>query len=272
MQLPLELAASLGRQLGNDPRPGAPPLAFIDDEPFLLELQGSLDPPKGEDPDTTEHLGGMSAVRVGKLDFENPKKPILRIAHHRLEGKVEKLATPYALLRTRPKREDDACADDRPAKRARTSPPPSAESASSLQAGSGGAEKPAKRIEIVALIRHKLVFSKRPEPLIDVSSEADPTFETRKRAALESNKGVKGPRGAAAAAAAIMAGGKEGTDTPVVSAAVAAENGTGAGASTSKVSGANPDPMRKPANASKALSFFAPRRPAVAKTADKDAR
>lgn len=73
MQLPLEASPSLVEQLASDQGgQGVPPLAFIDDEPFLLELQGSLDPPKGEDSDTTERLGGMSGVRVGKLDFENP--------------------------------------------------------------------------------------------------------------------------------------------------------------------------------------------------------
>lgn len=75
MQLPLELSPSLADQLASDQGQGVPPLAFIDDEPFLLELQGSLDPPKGEDADTTERLGGMSGVRVGKLDLENPVSP-----------------------------------------------------------------------------------------------------------------------------------------------------------------------------------------------------
>ncbi|GAA5989010.1 hypothetical protein JCM10908_006267 [Rhodotorula pacifica] len=258
MQLPLVPTISLADHLTSEQADKPPPLAFIDDEPFLLELQGSLDPPKGEDADTTEQLGGMSGVRVGKLDLENPKKPILRIAHHRLEGKVEKLATPYALLRTRPNaggpvtplESSSFDADSgRPAKRARTSPPPP--STDTLTAASVS-----KRIEIVALIRNKLVFSKRPEPLIDVSSEADPTFETRKRAALESNKGVKGPRGAAAAAAAVAA-----TANGASASADGAEKGARPDAAAPTSTSA-PKPVK--AGLGKASSFFAPMKPVAA--------
>ena len=86
MQLPLEPSASLADQLASDQGgQGVPPLAFIDDEPFLLELQGSLDPPKGEDADTTERLGGMSGLRVGKLDFENPVSPFLVVGRSLLK-------------------------------------------------------------------------------------------------------------------------------------------------------------------------------------------
>ena len=201
------------------------------------------------------------------------KKPVLRIAHHRLEGKIEKLATPYALLRTRPKRDDSSSPRDadseRPAKRPRTDPcddGPSAATSRSVPEG-GNSDVPSKRIEIVALIRNKLVFSKRPEPLIDVSSEADPTFETRKRAALESNKGVKGPRGAAAAVAAATAAGS-------TASAALAKPAAGKGVSTGEVGGevsakAPAHAGAKPAKAGlgKASNFFAPRKPAAAKPA-----
>lgn len=206
------------------------------------------------------------------------KKPILRIAHHRLEGKVEKLAIPYALLRTRPRLDDnDSSADGRPTKRARTSPPPTG-SISSARVDKGVQEKPGKQIEIVALIRHKLVFSKRPEPLIEVSSEADPTFETRKRAALESNKGVKGPRGAAAAAAAAAATAATATATTATTAESEGDmNAPGAAgkvgnadAGAAEVDRVSSGPLRKPANAGKASSFFAPRKPAAAQPADGD--
>ncbi|POY76229.1 hypothetical protein BMF94_0424 [Rhodotorula taiwanensis] len=249
MGIPLKPTSLLAHQLASQGHADLPPLAFIDDEPFLLELQGSLDPPKGEDPALDL---GMDGVRVGKLDLENPKKPVLRIAHHRLEGKVEKLATPYALLRTQPKPWTDA--DSRPTKRARTrspSPPtshPLSEShnskaaASSTTSSSSSTATQRTEIEIVALIRHKIVFSRRPEPLIDVSSEADPTFADRKRAALESNKGVKGPRGMAAAAAAAAAAGPGAT--------VSKEASTAA-------------PAKPKAATGKAAAFFAPRKPAA---------
>lgn len=73
MRLSLTVTPTLTSQLALEASPDAPPLAFIDDEPFLLELQGSLDPPKGEDPALEL---GMEGVRVGKLDLDNPVSPI----------------------------------------------------------------------------------------------------------------------------------------------------------------------------------------------------
>ncbi|BGP57568.1 hypothetical protein JCM8202_000472 [Rhodotorula sphaerocarpa] len=236
MRLSLTVTPTLTSQLALEASPDAPPLAFIDDEPFLLELQGSLDPPKGEDPALEL---GMEGVRVGKLDLDNPKKPVMRIAHHRLEGKIEKLATPYALLRTQPESAPDSEAattnkashsavreGDRPTKRARTrSPSPDPSTLQTSQVAS-----PPNRIEIVALIRHKIIFSRRPEPLIDVSSEADPTFAERKGAAPAESR-------AGAEAAKAAAGSAEGPEK-----SKPAKDKTGLG---------------------KAASFFAPRKPAA---------
>lgn len=69
MGIPLKPTSLLAHQLASQGHADLPPLAFIDDEPFLLELQGSLDPPKGEDPALEL---GMDGVRVGKLNLENP--------------------------------------------------------------------------------------------------------------------------------------------------------------------------------------------------------
>lgn len=182
----------------------------------------------------------------------------MRIAHHRLEGKIEKLATPYALLRTQPRSAPDSEAattnkashsavreGDRPAKRARTRSP----SPDSTTAQTSLAASTPNRIEIVALIRHKIIFSRRPEPLIDVSSEADPTFAERKRAALESNRGSKGPRGAAAAESAP-------TESRAGAEAAKATAGAAEGPEKNK-------PAKDKTGLGKAASFFAPRKPAA---------
>ncbi|BGP19312.1 hypothetical protein JCM10213_006201 [Rhodosporidiobolus nylandii] len=214
MRLPLAPTPACQLQLASPPNKDDPPLVFIDNEPFILELQGILEAPPGTAEEAqSEGRSEMEGVRVGKVDLSDPKKPILRIAHHRLEGKLETLLTPYALLRTtrtpssadstsaaastsakRPI--DDSVASDNPPSAKRLKPDPSRPSASS------SSDPPAStQIRIISLIRRKIVFSRRPEPLIEVSSEADPGFVARERA-----KGIKphalamqgGPGGAVA--------------------------------------------------------------------------
>ncbi|BGP26982.1 hypothetical protein Rt10032_c20g6297 [Rhodotorula toruloides] len=194
-----QLADPASTSSASDPSP-----IWIDSQPFLLELQGILEPPadeKGTGEGAQAAPASMDGVRVGKVDLADPKKPVLRIAHHRLEGKIEKLLTPYALLRTTRSSsssassldDDDNGADPtRSSKRRKLSPSPSSRS---LPSSSASNQRP--QISIAALITHKLVFSRRPEPLIDVSSEADPGFEGRKREALES-WGKRGAGGAGA--------------------------------------------------------------------------
>nr|WAS30618.1 hypothetical protein [Rhodosporidiobolus colostri] len=194
MRLELTPTAACTLQLSSPSSSSSdPPLVFID-EPFLIEFQGKLELPPGESEQAAaENTGGdeMEGARVGKVDLSDPKKPILRIAHHRLEGKLETLLTPYALLRTTrlpPSSSDpssssakpaasDASAlpppddDERASKRAKLDDSSTSNAASSsLSAPSA----PSSRIEILSVIRRKIVFSRRPEPLIDVSSEADP--------------------------------------------------------------------------------------------------
>lgn len=134
----------------------------------------------------------------------------MRIAHHRLEGKLETLLTPYALLRTSKRarllgttdgiseREEDF---ERANKRARTEGTgPEGEPSSGntrLQQDTrgednGDAEGSTTRIEIVGIIRKKIVFNKRPEPLIEISSEADPTANLEGRKDKEAKRGPKG--------------------------------------------------------------------------------
>ncbi|GAA5928235.1 hypothetical protein JCM3775_000550 [Rhodotorula graminis] len=227
MRLALVPAASFLSQ----PAPSAsdPPLVFIDREPFLVELQGSLEGPTGEpsagiEASKAPHL--IDGARVGKVDLSDPKKPVLRIAHHRLEGKLETLLTPYALLRTSrapPPSSDDTA--EPASKRPRLSPSPGPPTTTPTPTTT----TTTTRIELVALIRRKLVFSKRPEPLVDVSSEADPLFADKKRRALAEGAGGgaakrarddrERDRGGAAAGAGAGAG-------------VGAGAGGGAGATT----------------------------------------
>lgn len=130
---------------------------------------------------TEGELGGMDGVRVGRINLDEPVrfscslgwrgliggqgKPILQIAHHRLEGKLVTLSEPYALLRTTPAPEEPT------PKRARLSSPP--HMGSSPEKARQEEEVREPRIEIVGLVRRKIVFSKRPEPLVTLSSEAD---------------------------------------------------------------------------------------------------
>ncbi|GAA6036429.1 hypothetical protein JCM8097_003500 [Rhodosporidiobolus ruineniae] len=227
---PTAACASQLSSLASSSSTSDPPLLFIDKEPFLVEMQGQLELPPGEQEEAAKENEGrseMEGVRVGKVDLSDPKKPVLRIAHHRLEGKLETLLTPYALLRTirntsssssstnpssdhpsaassASKRSAPDTADDPAPKR----PRPDSSSASS----SSDSPSSSTQISIAAIIRRKIVFSRRPEPLIEVSSEADPAF-SKERA--RTNKphplaGLGGAGGAAAAAAGAAVGAKGG--------------------------------------------------------------
>lgn len=85
------------------------------------------------------------------------------------------LPTPYAILRTTP-------ASHAPApKRARLSSPPGPDVEAELQVEPDELtymldDESGARIEVVGLVRTKLVFAKRPEPIIELSSEVDPQF------------------------------------------------------------------------------------------------
>ncbi|GAA5887063.1 hypothetical protein JCM5296_001583 [Sporobolomyces johnsonii] len=197
MRLPLHPTPSLLAQLSHSSTPSDPPLLFIDQEPFLIELQGSLQLPPGEDDHGGDYMHAMAGTRVGNVDLSDPKKPVLRIAHHRLEGRLEPLLTPYALLRTTPtsssssSSEPDPDPDPQPSsKRPRLSPslsaprpappPPLATDSNSTSNSADDDDDspptaaPATHIAIIGLVRQKIVFSKRPEPLVELSSDADP--------------------------------------------------------------------------------------------------
>lgn len=73
MRLPLVPAASFLSQLPSNP--SDPPLVFIDHEPFLVELQGSLEGPTGEPSAGQEASKAgelIEGARVGKVDLSDP--------------------------------------------------------------------------------------------------------------------------------------------------------------------------------------------------------
>ncbi|SCV73329.1 BQ2448_7255 [Microbotryum intermedium] len=179
MRIPLRTTSAFDLALLQRPSSGAAsPLVFIDEEPFLIELQGALELPNTGQEGSMRQLAG---AHVGKIDFDEPHKPILRISHHRLEGKLVTLTEPYAILRSTPSSRDSD-SENRPKKRSRissttpSSPPPASSSPikslpSDVDGSDGEAGPP--RIEIMGLIRKKMVFSKRPEPMIQAAS-SDP--------------------------------------------------------------------------------------------------
>jgi chromosome transmission fidelity protein 8 len=78
-------------------------------------------------------------------------KPTLRVSHHLLEGKIATLSKPLAVLRSAPNLEQDA-----------TSP---------------------VSFDMVAIIHKKIIFSKRPSPIVNlVPTEETQEPSKRKRA------------------------------------------------------------------------------------------
>lgn len=109
------------------------------DELVLIELQGEL-----------EVEGDNAGQVVGKLTVdENSKKPTLLIAHHLLEGKLVNLPKPLAVLH-RPSSEVGV-----------------EESEDVEMDGTGRDESKQQRgWDVVAVVKRKMVFSKRPMPMV----------------------------------------------------------------------------------------------------------
>ncbi|KAI0365468.1 hypothetical protein BV20DRAFT_973158 [Pilatotrama ljubarskyi] len=121
---------------------------FGSEELVLIELQGALDVE-----------GNKDSQLVGKLRVDPAtKKPTLLIGHHLLEGKLVNLSKPLAVLhrndhdRTGSPAEETMALDDAPR-------------------AEGGT---AKSWDIVAVVKRKMVFSKRPMPMVGKPSSAAP--------------------------------------------------------------------------------------------------
>ncbi|KAL4064452.1 Ctf8-domain-containing protein [Scleroderma yunnanense] len=104
---------------------------------FLIELQGTLDV---EGTETTPKDGQL----IGNLNTTDMNKPTLTIGHHLLEGKVVNLPKPLGVLH----------------KQGRSS------SSGNETTGSSTQETEASTTwGVVAVVKKKLMFSKRPMPI-----------------------------------------------------------------------------------------------------------
>ncbi|OSX57620.1 hypothetical protein POSPLADRAFT_1155935 [Postia placenta MAD-698-R-SB12] len=112
---------------------------FGSEEVILIELQGSL-----------EAEGDKQGQTVGKLRIDDAtKKSTLRIGHHLLEGKLVNLPKPLAVLHRRP---SDTAADG---------------DTSMNDADEPDSKRPHAGWDVVVIVRRKMVFSKRPMPMMD---------------------------------------------------------------------------------------------------------
>ncbi|KAF9041919.1 hypothetical protein BDZ89DRAFT_980990 [Hymenopellis radicata] len=116
------------------------------DEIVLVELQGTLDV-------ESTYEGERDGKLVGKLTLDDDlKRPTLRIGHHLLEGKIVTLKKPLAIMhKTRPKQSDDD--DDFPMD-------------VTDDAGFNQTQKREISWQAVAIVKRKVLFSKRPIPIV----------------------------------------------------------------------------------------------------------
>ncbi|KAH9064047.1 Ctf8-domain-containing protein [Lactarius vividus] len=157
MIVPLTLSSGPSAGAGTLP----PALAQLgSSELFLLELQGDL-----------EVSGDKRGQLVGQLtiDDSGKGKPTLRIGYHLLEGTIVSLAKPLAVLQRMPT-----------PSRSQIPPPPQLDEDISMHCGGddGGEELGAPdegaastSYTIRTLVRKKIVFSKRPTPIVGASAK-----------------------------------------------------------------------------------------------------
>ncbi|KAM7200967.1 chromosome transmission fidelity protein 8 [Rhypophila sp. PSN 637] len=122
----------------------------------LLELQGSFNipdtAPNSSDQEKTGGTTELGTISFPDYDPENGssdtawmKKVYMFIGkHQRLAGEVKKLNSPLGIIRRRPKRQDD---DE--------------------IVNEGDGEDDDNDLEIVEVVRYKIVFSQRPEPVTE---------------------------------------------------------------------------------------------------------
>ncbi|EIW62344.1 uncharacterized protein TRAVEDRAFT_118314 [Trametes versicolor FP-101664 SS1] len=114
---------------------------FGSDELVLIEMQGSL-----------EVDGNKDSQLVGKLRLDPAtNKPTLLIGHHLLEGKLVNLAKPLAVLHRA-----DAPADA----------PGESMAVEDSEQGSQQTSGAPKSWDMVAIVKRKMVFAKRPMPMV----------------------------------------------------------------------------------------------------------
>ncbi|KAI0124815.1 chromosome transmission fidelity protein 8 [Xylariales sp. AK1849] len=128
-----------------------PPLIQTPSGLALLELQGTINLPSTD----TEAEGKSPEIPIGRIVFPDLKSDALDPSstswmkrvhmyvgqHQRLTGEVKKLPKALAVMRKRSGAEDDAVMTD------------------------ASSDDKIEHLEIVEIIKYKLVFSQRPEPV-----------------------------------------------------------------------------------------------------------
>lgn len=125
-----------------------PPLVTLGhDELLLIELQGTLDVEGTEVADKDGQL-------IGTLNTTDMNKPTLTIGYHLLEGKVVNLTKPLGVLHKQ------VCTP-----------------VEGVSTSSGGQEAvgTGTKWDVIAVVKKKLVFSKRPMPVATNSANKAPS-------------------------------------------------------------------------------------------------
>jgi len=157
MLIPITLPSS------SSPSPKLPPglVKISHDEIILIELQGSLEV-------ELNHPSERNGKLVGKLEIdEKTSKPTLLIGHHLLEGKIAALPKPYAILvrsgipdRNTADQMHTEDVDDEAMLVDSHSLDPEFSRAEPIAEGSSAGWT------IAGIVRKKIIFSKRPMPVI----------------------------------------------------------------------------------------------------------
>ncbi|MBW0473237.1 hypothetical protein O181_012952 [Austropuccinia psidii MF-1] len=124
-------------------------------ERIIIELQGTLEFSNLKKSDDTQQIivdrfgnpnFNLNGVEIGKLDLSNTAKPILQIGNHELEGFFWNLNKPLVILRKQ----------NRLIKKFKTAD----------QVNQRNKDYSHQVLDIVDVINRKVVFSRRPQPII----------------------------------------------------------------------------------------------------------
>ncbi|RDB26118.1 Chromosome transmission fidelity protein 8 [Hypsizygus marmoreus] len=165
MIIPINIASS-----SSSSNPKLPPsLAKIShDEIVLIELQGSLEV-------ECNHPSERDGKFIGKLTIdESTNKPTLLIGHHLLEGKIANLPKPLAVLH----RSSPAAAKVGNGNAAEEDEHDDMDDDMADVADTRAQETVSIRTtvewDVVAVVKRKIVFSKRPMPVVNLGTQHNP--------------------------------------------------------------------------------------------------
>ncbi|MBW0519359.1 hypothetical protein O181_059074 [Austropuccinia psidii MF-1] len=125
-------------------------------ESIIIELQGTLEFSNLKDSDDTQRIMidrfgnqnlNLNGIEIGKLDLLNTAKPILKIGNHELEGKIFNLNKPLMILRKQSRLIRKLKKPD--------------------EANQKTKDHSHQILDIVDVINRKIVFSSRPQPVIE---------------------------------------------------------------------------------------------------------